>query len=175
MSVKKKVGQVLGVHALAARDHTQEQKKDGMARARRLTRIVALPITGSRRALPLARGSDDIRVSRADDVNGGEWCGFTAAGNTSSVRNLDIDNVRAADSLTGSVMAMAIVIEKIKSNVGGGHCGPGTSGKSRVWTQSPLGPTRLEPNFELQQRFNKHFYWQYPFFREKTRAPKQKR
>jgi energy-converting hydrogenase Eha subunit C len=38
-----------------------------------------------------------------------------ADGNTSSVRNLDVDKVGAADSLTGAVMVMVIiVVERIK-------------------------------------------------------------
>jgi hypothetical protein len=54
-----------------------------------------------------------IRVLHVDDANG-SWCGFTGAGNT-SVGNLDVDKVGAADSLTGAVMVMVIiVIERIK-------------------------------------------------------------
>jgi len=48
-------------------------------------------------------------------VNGREWCGFAGDGNISNVRNLDIDKVGAADSLTGFVVVMVIiVIERIK-------------------------------------------------------------
>ena len=59
-------------------------------------------------------GSGNFRVLHAhsDDVNGGACCGFAAAGYTSSVRNLDIDKVGAANSLIGAVMA--IVVERIK-------------------------------------------------------------
>jgi hypothetical protein len=46
-------------------------------------------------------GSGGIRVLHADDGNQG--CGFAGAGNTSGVRNLDVDKVGAADSLTGAV------------------------------------------------------------------------
>ena len=52
-------------------------------------------------------GSGGILVLHVDDGNGW-WCGFTAAGNTSSVRNLDIDKV-------GAVMVMVIiVVERVK-------------------------------------------------------------
>jgi hypothetical protein len=58
-------------------------------------------------------GSGGIRVLHADDGNQG--CGFAGAGNTSGVRNLDVDKVGAADSLTGAVMVMMIiVVERIK-------------------------------------------------------------
>jgi hypothetical protein len=50
-----------------------------------------------------ACGIGGIRVLHVDDANEG-WCGFAGAGNTSSVRNLDVDKVGAADSLTGAVM-----------------------------------------------------------------------
>jgi hypothetical protein len=61
-------------------------------------------------------GSGGIRVLHAGDAKGG-WCEFAGAGNTNSVRNLDVDKVEAADSLTGAVMVMVlviIVIERIK-------------------------------------------------------------
>ena len=59
-------------------------------------------------------GSGNFRVLQAhsDDVNRGACCGFAGAGYTSSVRNLDIDKVGAADSLIAAVMA--IVVERIK-------------------------------------------------------------
>ena len=60
------------------------------------------------------RGSGGILVLHVDDGNG-RWCEFAGAGNTCSVRNLDVDKVGAADSLTGAVMAMVIVVvERIK-------------------------------------------------------------
>ena len=46
-------------------------------------------------------GRGDIRVLHADDVSGGAWGGLAGAGNTSIVRNLDVDKVGAANSLTG--------------------------------------------------------------------------
>jgi hypothetical protein len=48
-----------------------------------------------------------LRVLHADGGNRG-WCGFTGAGNTSSVRNLDVDKVGVTDSLTGAVMVMVL-------------------------------------------------------------------
>ena len=50
-------------------------------------------------------GSDGIRVLHADDANRG-WCGFVGAGNTGSVRSLDVDKVEAADSLTRAVVEL---------------------------------------------------------------------
>jgi hypothetical protein len=68
------------------------------------------------RAATRTCGSGGIRVLHPDDANGG-WCGFTGAGNTNSVRNLDVDKVGAADSLTQVVMVIVIiVVERIKSS-----------------------------------------------------------
>ena len=44
--------------------------------------------------------SGSIRVLHADDANEG-WCGFAGARNIGSVRDLDVDKVGTADSLTG--------------------------------------------------------------------------
>jgi len=75
-----------------------------------VTRIVVVrSITGSRHASSQAHGIGGIPVLHADDRKGG-WCGFAGAGNTSSVRNLNVDKVGAAESLTGATM----VIKRIK-------------------------------------------------------------
>jgi hypothetical protein len=58
-------------------------------------------------------GSGGIRVLHADDGNKG-WDGFAGAGNPSSVRNLDVDKVGVADSLTGAVVMAIMVVERIK-------------------------------------------------------------
>jgi hypothetical protein len=52
-------------------------------------------------------GSGAIRVLHPDDANGG-WCRFAGAGNTSSVRNLDIDKVGAV------IIMVIIVVERTK-------------------------------------------------------------
>lgn len=58
--------------------------------------------------------SGKIRVLHADDADGG-WCGFTGAGNTSSVLNLEVEKVGVADSLTRAVITMVIIVgEQIK-------------------------------------------------------------
>ena len=60
-------------------------------------------------------GSGDIRALHADDVNGGAWCGFAGAGDTSIVQDLDVDNVRIANLRTRAVMIMVIIlVERIK-------------------------------------------------------------
>ena len=57
-------------------------------------------------------GSGDIRVLHADDVNGGAWCGFAGAGDTSIVQDL---NVRVANLRTRAVMTKVIIlVERIK-------------------------------------------------------------
>jgi hypothetical protein len=57
-------------------------------------------------------GSGGVRVLHGDD---GGWFRFAGAGHTSSVRNLDVDKVGAADSLTRAVMVMVIiVVERVK-------------------------------------------------------------
>ena len=59
-------------------------------------------------------GKGGIRALHADNGKGG-WHRFAGAGDGSSVRNLDVDKVGAADSLTGAVVIMVtIVIERIK-------------------------------------------------------------
>jgi hypothetical protein len=59
-------------------------------------------------------GSGGIRVLHANDANRG-WYEFAGAGNTSSVRNLDVDKVGAADSRAGAVIIIVITfVERIK-------------------------------------------------------------
>jgi hypothetical protein len=52
-----------------------------------------------------------LRLLHADNGNGG-WRGVTGAGNTSSVRNLDVDKVGAV--MGHGVMMVIIVVERIK-------------------------------------------------------------
>ena len=111
--------------ALAARNHTQEWKKEGGKGGKRGdgTGTTTYPNRHppNHQGLPTRNTtgtcvSDDIQILHADDVNGGEsGVGSRGAGDTSSVRNLDIDKVGAADSRTGFVAVMVIiVIERIK-------------------------------------------------------------
>ena len=108
-------------NAFAIRDHTREPRNDEEGRGvrwqghsttyphRRRSIDHELPI----RNTIGTSGTGRIRVLHADDENGRWWCGFAAgAANTSSVRNLDIDKIGAADSLTRAVMIMMIIVVK---------------------------------------------------------------
>ncbi|KAF8497805.1 hypothetical protein F5888DRAFT_1634238 [Russula emetica] len=100
------------------------------------------------------------------------WCGFAGPGNTSSVRNLDVDKAWAVDSLTGAVIIMVIiVVERMKRSRreeldgGGVHAPlPWQYGRHRkvVAAKAEPGPKGAAPfPAQLEQRFNKHFHLQH--------------
>ena len=70
---------------------------------------------GPTRTTTGACGSDGIRVMHADDENGGVGSRELATPAVCGISSLDVDKVGFADSLTGAVIAMVIiVIERIK-------------------------------------------------------------
>jgi hypothetical protein len=111
---KEGIARVLQVQdAFAARDQTRERKEEGKKRKDREWAARHYGLTPHRRrpihhGLPTRTitgtcGSGGIRALHVDDGNGG-WYGFAGAGNASSVRNLHVDKVGAADSLAGAVI-----------------------------------------------------------------------